>query len=977
MMSTEQKPIMPPLAWLMLGVALIGLIALAFQSHPALHGAISSIFSGEAPKLTIGGIADNYFGQLSRPLVPEMSLFLPLGVQAAISLGIIVAMLTVGWARPQARSLIMILSIVSVSRHLLWRAVDTMDFQTQSPLVIGVGWMIFIAEMLAFVHMALGYFQIWKPTNRQAPRISTDNPERLPMVDVFVPTYNEPVSVVYRTLVGCIGMEYPNKRVHLCDDKNRPEMAQLAEKLGVVYLSRTNNLHAKAGNLNNAMRHSNGEFVLIFDADHVPSKKFLNEVVGYFQDPQVAFVQTPQHFFTLDPFQRNLLAEKIANNEQDLFYHVIQPGNDHWGAAFFAGSGAIFRRRALESVGGFAVETITEDFHTSIRVQALGWKSVYHNKDLAAGLAQDSYADFVKQRLRWAKGMTQVMFHDNPLLVKGLSLAQRLCYFAGIMYFFNGVHRLIFLIAPLFFLLFGLMTINAGFLEVTIYYLPSFVCLFFGYTVLTHGFRHTFWSEVYESATCVDLLCATFSTLLNPYHKTFNVTPKGGTTAQATFHWQSVWVQIFLTIISVFAIFMGVFRTLTTPSYTGGILTNLFWTIYNITLLVGAFFVAQERPQLRLNPRIDRRIRCDLRLLDGTIAVGYTTNVSENGVAIEFEEPVPVSGTMALKILDWEANEISFLSVQAVRSVIDEQGRHYVGFRIVNRTEEQHRKLIYHMFGSAETWKHEQTSLSPLGAYKSFLESPVRLSNTAQVTFRRRSPRFRASLQARMFTAHHDYTATTVDLSESGMSLMIYHPKENMLQSRVDIQIQWTNGQMGQLQGVVKRVDPMRGTPGAFKVAIGLVDLTKEQRQQIINQLFGPRPGIVRVAPPSHLMIRCEVRKDNGQQTTGVTQEVSEMGLRLVLDQPLQIDMHEEVTISLHWQQAPSQMDYGRAPAANQQDMVRQYRAIVVGYQHPGVGNMRPGLMLYFKDLDLASLDEIARYLHQANQMIDVMALNG
>ncbi|MFM7467960.1 MAG: glycosyltransferase, partial [Vampirovibrionales bacterium] len=670
----RRSPAVPPIAWLCMGVVLIGVVFFAFQSNPTLHAFLSGV-TGES-STSVGSVAENYFGQLSRPLIPETSLYLPLGIQAIISLGIIIAMLTIGWARPQARRMIMLLTVFSVTRQLIWRAVDTMDFQTQSPVVLAVGYGIFAAEVLSFIHLIFGYFQLWNPTHREAPKINTSDASRLPFVDVFVPTYNEPVSVVYRTLVGCIGMEYPNKTVYLCDDKARPEMAQLAEKLGVRYLSRTNNLHAKAGNLNNALKLSRGEYCVIFDADHVPCKKFINEIIGYFQDPEIAFVQTPQHFFTLDPFQRNLMAEQIANNEQDLFYHVIQPGNDHWGAAFFAGSGAMFRRQALNDVGGFATETITEDFHTSIRVQALGWKSAYHPKDLAAGLAQDSYADFVKQRLRWARGMTQVLFYDNPLFKRGLNLVQRICYFTSILYFFNAIHRVVFLTAPLFFLVFGLMTINAGFLEVVVYYLPSFVCLFFGYSVLTYGFRHTFWSEVYESATCIDLLCATVGTILSPKGKVFNVTPKGGTNAQAVFHWQSVWVQIFLTVVSVFGIFMGVFRALTTPSYVGGIFTNLFWTVYNITLLVGAFFVAQERPQLRLNPRIDRRIRCDLRLLDGSIAVGYTTNISENGIAMEFEEPVPVSGTMALKVLDWETNEISFLSVQAVRSVMDEQGKH-------------------------------------------------------------------------------------------------------------------------------------------------------------------------------------------------------------------------------------------------------------------------------------------------------------
>ncbi|MFM7468162.1 MAG: PilZ domain-containing protein, partial [Vampirovibrionales bacterium] len=303
----------------------------------------------------------------------------------------------------------------------------------------------------------------------------------------------------------------------------------------------------------------------------------------------------------------------------------------------------------------------------------------------------------------------------------------------------------------------------------------------------------------------------------------------------------------------------------------------------------------------------------------------------------------------------------------------DEQGKHYVGFRVVNRTEEQHRKLIYHMFGSAEAWHHDQTALTPLSAYKSFIESPMRLSTIEQMTFRRRSPRFRASLQVRLFSGSQDYSATTIDVSESGMLLMMYHPKENLLQSRVDIQIQWSNGNVGTLQGVVKRVDPMLGTPGAFKLALNFVELSREQRQALIGQLFGPRPGVVRVAPPSHMMVGCKVQNAQGQTMAGVTQEVSEMGIRLLLNQSLPVEMHEEVSVMLHWEQMAhhgATRSYPDTPSA-QAPQPKVYKTIVVGYQHPSAANPRPELLLYFKDINLQSLDEISHYLHQSNTLLE------
>ncbi|MES2366975.1 MAG: cellulose synthase catalytic subunit [Pseudomonadota bacterium] len=240
-------------------------------------------------------------------------------------------------------------------------------------------------------------------TWRLTVRIAPPAPRGL-SVDVFIPTFNEPVQLVRRTLLATIHMDYPHE-TWLLDDGNRPEMASLAEDLGVRYLARERNTDAKAGNLNNALANSSAEFVAVFDADHAPQQNFLTHTLGYFNDPAVAFVQTPQDFFNLDSYQHRQQTRKhTVWTEQSLFFRVIQRGKDYWNAAFFCGSCATLRRSALEKIGGFATGTVTEDLHTSIRLHKQGFKSVYHAEPLAFGIAPSSVVPFLQQRIRWGQG---------------------------------------------------------------------------------------------------------------------------------------------------------------------------------------------------------------------------------------------------------------------------------------------------------------------------------------------------------------------------------------------------------------------------------------------------------------------------------------------------------------------------------------------------------------------------------------------
>ena len=305
--------------------------------------------------------------------------------------------------------------------------------------------------------------------------------------------------------------------------------SSVAIPLSLVVLAaisrRADRQHAKAGNLNHALPETSGEIIAIFD---VPTCIFLKNTVGFFQDEQVAFVQTPHHFYNPDVFQRNLQLEGSHKNEQALFYRVLQAGRDRHNSAFFAGSCGLFRRRVLIEIGGFRTETVTEDIHTSMVIHAKGYRSCYLNKVLAVGLVPETFESSIKQRVRWAMGHVQILFRTNPFTMRGLTLPQRIGYFASIFYFLHGLPRVVCLVAPLFTQLFGIIPVTAN--------VPSLVNFFGSYYLATlvmlrtvsRGTRNAFWSDIYETAGSIALSWATLKTAIRPWMKRpFVITPKG------------------------------------------------------------------------------------------------------------------------------------------------------------------------------------------------------------------------------------------------------------------------------------------------------------------------------------------------------------------------------------------------------------------------------------------------------------------
>jgi cellulose synthase (UDP-forming) len=260
------------------------------------------------------------------------------------------------------------------------------------------------------------------------------------------------------TLRHCIEMDYPHK-TFLLDDGNRLEMKLLAKKLGVTYIAREKNTGAKAGNLNNAMQETQGELIAVFDADFRPEKEFLSRLAGYFDDEKMAVVQTPQFYYNTDSFQHRRLSPDEIYSDQNTFMHLVLPARNNWNAAYWIGTNALMRREAIESIGGFPTDCVTEDVLTSMYIHGKGWKTAYVDQPLAHGFAPANISQYFIQRLRWAKGAFQILRSHNPLFQKGLSPAQRLFYFSSANHFLEDSLRIVYYLFPAFFFLFGIVPV--------------------------------------------------------------------------------------------------------------------------------------------------------------------------------------------------------------------------------------------------------------------------------------------------------------------------------------------------------------------------------------------------------------------------------------------------------------------------------------------------------------------------------------
>jgi cellulose synthase (UDP-forming) len=595
-----------------------------------------------------------------------------------IVLGILTVALIIWLDRSSSSYLItltlLLLSVFSTFRYGYWRYATTGKFlfapgSMWSKFDVFFIALLLLAETYAFLTLFLGYLQTLWPL-RRTPVALPDDPEAWPAVDLLIPTLNEPLSLVKFTALAAMNIDWPADKlnVYLLDDGKREEFRKFAEDAGIGYMTRDTNEHAKAGNINSALARLNAPYVAIFDCDHVPTRSFLQITLGWFlRDSKLGMLQTPHHFYSPDPFERNLDQFRMIPNEGDFFYSVVQDGNDFWNSTFFCGSCAVLRRSALDEIGGIAVETVTEDAHTSLRMQMGGWNTAYINIPQAAGLATERLSGHIRQRIRWARGMIQILRTDNPLFARGLSLAQRLCYFNSMTHFLYALPRLIFLTAPLIYLIFGHVNLPGYWAAILAYAFPHLVLASVANSRIQGHHRHTYWNEIYETVLSPYILLPTVLALINPKLGSFDVTAKGGVVSRRFFDKRIASPYLFLIAINLLGILCAIPRLVQFPGpnhgfplnflagmydghHVGAIVMNLLWACFNLIVLGVATSVAWESRQRRQAVRIAIKVPADVQLSSGVIVRGVTGDISTSGMMLRMEQEFVARMGEAVKI---------------------------------------------------------------------------------------------------------------------------------------------------------------------------------------------------------------------------------------------------------------------------------------------------------------------------------------
>ena len=586
-------------------------------------------------------------------------------------------------------------------RYFLWRCLSTLNLVNPAEGIFSIT--LFAMELLAMIGSAFQMLLLFTAKNRdrQADKCSIAVKEGRynPTVDILIPTYNEPDFIVKRTIMGCQAINYERKHIYVLDDTKRESIKQLAAELGCNYLTRADNSHAKAGNLNNALRQTNGDLVVVFDADFVPTTNFLERTVGFFRNEKIGLVQTPQSFYNADPIARNLGLENVLTSEEEVFYRYLQPIKDGAGSVVCAGTSFVVRREALKDIGYFATDSISEDYFTGIRLSAKGYELAYLDEKLSAGLAAESIGAHIDQRLRWVRGTLQAFFiKSNPLTIPGLSLWQRLGHLEGLVHWFTCLPRVFFLFMPIICIFGQLTPIVTTLPELAYVFLPYYVLLLTMFSWLNKRSRSILLSDVYSIIQAIPVSITVIKVLLSPFGKGFKVTPKGLARNRFNYNWSLAFpmtVLLAATLIS-FAISL-----LNFPQT--GFNIGLCWGAYNLLTITVAMMSLLDLPKLSFFEWYKHQKEINL-YGDRQVYQGKTQKISEEGVEIRLDPKVNLPTNVMVELIP----EVLILSGKVTRSY-SHNGNFQAIVKFQNVSTEQHRELVEMLYCRPGQWERRNT----------------------------------------------------------------------------------------------------------------------------------------------------------------------------------------------------------------------------------------------------------------------------
>jgi len=619
--------------------------------------------------------------------------------------------------RVWARRLVVGILLILTMRYILWRSLSTLNVADPLNGVFSLG--LFFFEGLILLSGTIQLFLMVNVSDRHSEAdqcsLSVIDGSFTPTVDILIPTYNEPEFILKRTIIGCQALDYAFKTIYLLDDTKRPEIKKLAQKLGCEYITRPNNKYAKAGNLNHTIRQTQGELIVVFDADFVPTKNFLTRTVGFFQDNSVALVQTPQSFYNFDPITRNLGLENILTSEEEVFYRQIQPIRDAAGSVVCSGTSFVVRRSALEMAGGFVTDSLSEDYFTGIRLSAQGYRLVYLNEKLSAGLAAENIAAHATQRLRWAQGTLQGFFISaNPLTIPGLTLLQRLAHLEGLLHWFTSISRVSFLIMPLAYSFLNIIPIRATIPELLYFFLPYYLVQLTVFTWLNGRSRSALLSDVYSLVLCFPLALNTIQVMLRPFSRGFKVTPKGTTSDRYTFNWKLASPLIILFIATAISLWRnlgmcivkGAWVTSEMSQHLEGINLGWIWSAYNLIAIAIALLILIDVPNDLFAWFYLRRI-VQLKIADKTFW-GMTTMLSEVGAEVMLTRSISSFPHTVIPVTLEIMEEKLTLTGEIIQSRFDNEFPTLrISFETLDLT--QQRQLVEMLFCRPGQWKVQNT----------------------------------------------------------------------------------------------------------------------------------------------------------------------------------------------------------------------------------------------------------------------------
>ncbi|HEX8227146.1 MAG TPA: glycosyltransferase [Candidatus Saccharimonadales bacterium] len=431
----------------------------------------------------------------------------------------------------------------------------------------------------------LGYcYTVWDNRLKATYVRAFDSP-----VDVFVTVCGEPVEIVRETAEAILKMRYNGTfKVHLLNDgfvakkDNWQEIEDLATELGINCITRRTPGGAKAGNINNALAQTDSPYFVVFDADHVPHENFMEEVMGYFADPMMGFVQTPQFYKN----QGVNAITRIAWQQQTLFFGPIMAGKNRLNSAFMCGTNMAIRRTAIAEAGGMCEFNIAEDFLTSLFIHQKGWKSVYIPKVLAEGLAPEDFMNYYKQQFRWTRGSLEVIFKYNPMFRRGLTMAQRWQYLISASYYLSGAVVLVDAMLPILFLFTGMTAVVTSTMTLALVFIP-YIFLNLYTLQRTSNFSYSFDAIAFSLSSFYIQIKAILAVITNQ-KTSFAVTSKSQVSGNFL---RLVIPQILYILIAAAAAAVGVMR----EGVSASLLANFAWVLVNVAVFLPFIYAAAPK----------------------------------------------------------------------------------------------------------------------------------------------------------------------------------------------------------------------------------------------------------------------------------------------------------------------------------------------------------------------------------------------